>query len=136
MVFAVCLKVFTGFSGRRFSTDLEEGFDKGYLTRKINGTMVWQFMECPLLTPVLHQLITASSLPLKTIETVFAPDSTGFSTSRFVRWFDEKYGVTRSGREWVKAHVMCGTKTHIVTAVRGTPLLEFKHRPAENAPRG
>jgi transposase len=89
----------------------------GYLTRKINGTLVWQFMESQLLTPVLHQLITASSLPLRAVETVFAPDSTGFSTSRFVRWFDEKYGVTRSGREWFKAHVMCGTKTHIVTAV-------------------
>src|SRR5207245_5278807 len=47
----------------------------------------------------------------------FAPDSTGFSTSRFVKWFDEKYGVTRSGHDWVKAHVMCGVKTNIVTAV-------------------
>jgi hypothetical protein len=37
---------------------------------------------------------------------VFAPDFTGFSTSRFVRWFDEKYGVTRSGKDWVKAHAI------------------------------
>src|SRR5205807_1399479 len=46
----------------------------------------------------------------------FAPDSSGFSTSRFIRWYDEKYG-TQSGRAWVKAHAICGVKTNIVTAV-------------------
>src|SRR5262249_12102299 len=46
-----------------------------------------------------------------------APDSSGFSTSRFVRWFDEKYGTERSGHAWVKAHAVCGVKTNIVTAV-------------------
>lgn len=56
-------------------------------------------------------------MPLRGVETVFAPDSTGFSTSRFVRWYDEKYGVERSGRAWVKAHAMVGTKTNIITAV-------------------
>jgi hypothetical protein len=56
-------------------------------------------------------------LPLKTVEMVFAPDSTGFRCSRFVRWYDEKYGVERSGHDWVKAHATCGVKTNIVTAV-------------------
>jgi transposase len=35
-----------------------------------------------------------------------------------VRWFDEKYGQERSGREWVKARMMTGCKTNVVTAVR------------------
>jgi transposase len=117
MVFTAVYKVYSTFSGRRFCTDMEEAFDKGYVTKKTNGMMNWQFMESPLLTPVLQQLITVSSLPLRTIETTFAPDSTGFSTSRFVRWFDEKYGATRSGRDWVKAHCMAGTRTHCITAV-------------------
>ncbi len=76
-----------------------------------------KYMESEELTPVLHKLITQSSLPLRAVETVFAPDSTGFSTSRFVRWYDEKYGVQRSGKDWVKAHVMTGVKTNVVTAV-------------------
>jgi transposase len=71
-----------------------------------------------LLTPVLEQLIAASSKPLSIVETEFAVDSSGFSTSRFVRWFDEKYGCHRSGREWVKCHIACGVRTHVVTAVR------------------
>jgi hypothetical protein len=38
-------------------------------------------------------------------------------TSRFVRWFDQKYGAERKKAEWVKAHIMCGVKTNVVTAV-------------------
>jgi transposase len=129
MVFTAVYKVYSTLSGRRFCTDLEESFAKGFLTRKVNGMMAWQFMESELLTPVLHQLITTSSLPLRAVETVFAPDSTGFSTSRFVRWFDEKYGTTRSGRDWVKAHCMAGVKTHVITAV------EIHDRDAADCPQ-
>src|SRR5947209_19232252 len=52
----------------------------------------------------------------RTIETTFAVDSSGFSTSRFVRWYDHKYGVERKEHEWVKVHLACGVKTHVVTA--------------------
>ena len=45
-------------------------------------------------------------------------DSSGFSTCRFVRWFDEKYGVERSGRDWVKVHLITGVQTNVVTAAR------------------
>jgi hypothetical protein len=55
-------------------------------------------------------------MPLRAVETTFAPDSSGFSTSRFVKWYDEKYGE-RSGREWVKAHILTGVKTNVVVAV-------------------
>src|SRR5262249_31849371 len=47
----------------------------------------------------------------------FAVDSSGFSTCRFVKWFDYKYGKTMEEREWVKAHLVCGVKTNVVTAV-------------------
>jgi hypothetical protein len=39
-----------------------------------------------------------------------------FGTSKFERWYDEKYGATRTRAEWVKAHVCCGVKTNVVTA--------------------
>jgi transposase len=117
-VFAMAFKVYSTFSSRRFSCDLADAHAKGYVTRVISGIKVCAFFENPDLTPVLHDLIVRSSLPLRAVETVFAPDSTGFSTSRFVRWYDEKYGVQRSGKDWVKAHAICGVKTNIVTAVR------------------
>ena len=73
--------------------------------------------EDPDLIPVLRRLIIESSLPLKVVEVDFAVDSSGFTTSRFIRWVDHKYGVVRQQHEWVKVHLMCGVKTNIVTAV-------------------
>ena len=69
------------------------------------------------MTPFLYQLIERSALPLRAVETTFAPDSSGFSTSRFVRWFDHKYGTPRQKHDWVKVSVMTGVKTNVVTAV-------------------
>jgi len=117
VVFACCLKVFTTFSARRFACDLADAHASGYLSALMHSVSVCAYLEDKNLTPVLHRLIVQSSLPLKAVETTFAPDSTGFSTSRFVRWYDEKYGVERSGHDWVKAHVATGTKTNIITAV-------------------
>jgi transposase len=104
-------------SARRFACDLKDAHEKGYTSTTMHPLRICFYLENPLLTPVLQDLIVRSSLPLRSVETTFAPDSTGFSTSRFVRWFDEKYGVTRSGHDWVKAHAICGVKTNIVTAV-------------------
>jgi transposase len=117
MIFASAYKVYSTLSSRRFGTDLADAQEKGFLTHKIHPVMVGHFLNNPALTQVLQDLIVQSSLPLRAIETVFAPDSTGFRTSRFVRWFDEKYGRERSGKDWVKAHAICGVKTNIVTAV-------------------
>jgi transposase len=117
IVFACAFKVFSTFSSRRFQCDLNAALEKGYLSEPMHSVRVCAYLDSPFLTPVLHALIARSSLPLKTVETVFAPDSTGFSTSRFVKWYDEKYGVERSGHDWVKAHAICGVKTNIVTAV-------------------
>jgi transposase len=117
-VFAMTYKVYEGFSSRRFASDLRDAHKAGYLSRPIPGPKVCAFLTNPAYAPLLTDLIVRSSLPLRAVETQFAPDSSGFSTGRFVRWYDEKYGVTRSSHDWVKVHLMCGTKTHIVTAVR------------------
>lgn len=129
MVFASAFKVYSTVSSRRFACDLEDAHAKGYLSQLMHSVSVCAFLENPLMTPALQSLIIQSGLPLRAVETVFAPDSTGFSTSRFIRWFDEKYGVTRSGHDWVKAHVMCGTKTNIITAV------EILNRDAGDSPQ-
>jgi transposase len=126
-VFVMALKVFTGFSGRRAHADLGSAWKAGYLSKHIPGIKVSSFFENADLRPVLVELIMQSSRPLRSVETKFAPDSTGFSACRFIRWFDEKYGE-RSGRDWVKAHAICGVKTNIITHV------EIGHRDANDSP--
>ena len=69
------------------------------------------------MTEVLSGLVKVSALPLKAVEVDFAVDSTGFTTTRFERWFDHKWGKERSKREWVKLHAMTGVRTNVVTSV-------------------
>jgi Transposase DDE domain/SWIM zinc finger len=116
-VFASAFKVYSTVSSRRFACDLEDAFKNGFLYRLMHAVSICAYLEEKDMTPVLQRLIVQSSLPLRQVETDFATDSSGFSTSRFVRWYDEKYGCTRSGKEWVKAHICTGVKTNIVTHV-------------------
>ena len=139
-LFSVCFKVWSTLSSRRFDCDLQEAVARGRLSRPLHPNKVNCFLEDAELTPYLKTLVMRSSLPLKAIETDFAVDSTGFSTSKFVRWFDHKYGVVKKEHNWVKAHLACGVNTHIVTAVAiyhrdaaDCPLLpELVKRTAEN----
>jgi transposase len=127
-VFAFVFKVYSTISMRRFMSDLRAAHEKGYMIKPIHFASVAHYMENPECTPILQDLIVKSALPLKAIESDFAVDSSGFSTSRFVRWFDHKYGVERTGHDWVKVHLMCGVKTNVVTAV------EIHERSAADAP--
>jgi hypothetical protein len=51
-----------------------------------------------------------SATPRGVIESQIAIDRTGFSTSRFTKWFDENYGATDVKSHWVKVHVVCGRR--------------------------
>jgi transposase len=116
-LFAMTFKVYSTFSTRRFHCDRQDAHAKGHLSNPVPSMKICAFLDNKDFTPILHALIAQSSFPLRAVETRFAPDSTGFSTSRFVRWYDEKYGLTRSGKDWVKAHAISGVKTNIITAV-------------------
>ena len=117
MVFACAYKVYSGFSSRRFASDMREAHADGLVSTTAHFNRVSSYLSNPDLTPILQNLVTLSSLPLKAVEMDFAADSSGFSTSRFMRWYNKKWGREIDNREWVKAHVMCGVNTHIVTAV-------------------
>ena len=129
MVFACTFKVYSGFSARRFQSDLDDAHAKGYLTKSPHFNGVLQYLEDPALTPILYRLIVESSLPLTAIETDFAVDSTGFTSCRFDRWYDHKYGRFVREHSWVKAHFMCGVKTNVITAV------EIRDKDAADSPR-
>jgi transposase len=116
-LFAACFKVYSTISARRFMTDLRDAQDKGFIGKAPCYNSIFNCLEDEAITPILKAMIVESSLPLKTVEVDFATDSSGFSTSRFVRWFDHKYGKVRAEHHWVKCHLTCGVKTNIVTAV-------------------
>jgi hypothetical protein len=115
-IFAVVFKVYSTMSGRRFMSDLADAKEKGYVNRLPSFAAVFHVLENEGTAEVLEKLIAESANPLKVVETKFAVDSSGFSGSRFDRWFDVKWNDVRSIRAWAKAHIMCGVTTNIVTA--------------------
>ncbi|MGA2158861.1 MAG: transposase [Dehalococcoidia bacterium] len=121
VIFALAFKVYSTMSGRRFTSDLLEAQNDGLLTKAPHYNSAFRYLENPKLTPLLKALIEQSASPLRAVETDFAVDSSGFSTTTYSRWFDHKYGKERTRQTWVKTHLMCGVKTHVVTSVEATP---------------
>lgn len=121
VIFGLVFKGYTTMSGRRFMSDFREAETKELVSKLPSFTSSFRYLENPELTPLLKALIEQSASPLRAIETDFAVDSSGFSTTTYARWFDHKWGKERSRQTWVKTHLMCGVKTHIVTSVEATP---------------
>lgn len=122
MLFAMAFKVYSTVSGRRFISDLKDAHGKGYISQLPCYNSIFNYFESDSLTPYLQMLIEESSLPLASIESDFAVDSSGLSTCRFVQWVQAKYfdPQVREKKDWIKIHLMCGVKTNVVTAVEIT----------------
>ncbi len=115
-VFAAAYKVFVGFSARRFMSDLRAAHAQGHLSRLPHFNSIFNYLEAPSLTPLLHKLITVTSLPLRAVESDFAIDSSGFSTTGTVTWFNTKFGHDVDNHDWIKLHLVTGVKTNVVTS--------------------
>jgi transposase len=129
-LFAAVFKVYSTVSGRRFTCDLQDALHEGHVAHAPHYNSVFRVLEDEATTPVLHDLIGRSSLPLTAVEQDFAIDSSGFGSSRFVKWFDTKHGTERRQADWVKAHLCVGVRTQIVTAVRLGNEHDGQHFPA------
>ena len=120
IVFASVMKIYGTLSGRRTATDLRNCEARGYVGSAPHYNTVFKYLEDPTLSPILKALIEESATPLKAVETDFAIDGTGFSTCNYVRWYDAKYGRAMKAHTWLKAHLMCGVKTNVVTSCEVT----------------
>lgn len=120
MIFNSVMKIYSTFSLRRFMSDVRIAKEMGLVDSVPSYASVGHFLQKEELTPILKNLIHLSSLPLKDVEVDFAGDATGFSTSRFARWFDYKWGKEKKERIWIKCHAMAGVKTNIIVGVEIT----------------
>jgi transposase len=140
MLFGSVMKVYTGFSLRRFMSDMKIAHDYGLVSEVPCYSSLSNFMNKEEVKPILENLITLSAMPLREVENSFAVDSSGFSTSRYARWFDYKWGKEKKYKVWIKAHINTGVKTNIITSVKVTEgqendspqLAELIRKTAEN----
>jgi hypothetical protein len=119
VVFCAALKVYSTVSARRCMSDLQDAHAKGYISKVPHYNSIFNYFEMPELTPILQELIVESSLPLKTIESDFGIDSSGFGTSNVVRWQNARY-AQKDRHGWLKVPLMVGIKTNVVTSIEIT----------------
>jgi transposase len=115
-LFIAAYKVYSTASSRRFMTDLREAHAAGLVSKAWHFNSVLNCIEDPTLTPILYDLVTASAAPLKSVESTFAIDSTGFGTQQYYRHFTAKYGREQVSHDWLKLHALVGTTTNIIAA--------------------
>lgn len=119
LFFSSALKVYTQFSLRRFMSDLDNAKEKGYVNRKPCFASIGHYLQKEELTPVLKNMIKQTAETLKSVETKFAIDSSGFRTNSFNQYCQEKHGATKKNI-WLKAHLLSGVKTNIVCSAEIT----------------
>ena len=128
MIFACAVRVYSTLSGRRAACDLKDAYDKGYLSKLPSYNVVFKYFESEQLTPYLYHMISQAAVPLRTVETGIAVDSSGFRTQGYVRWFNARYGHEQENHDWLKAHIATGVKTNVITSV------EISDRHANDGP--
>lgn len=116
-IYAAVFKVYSLSSARRFSGELAEAHEAGYIGKCPHFNSVLNVFDREETTPILKGMLHTSALPLKAVECDWAVDSTGFATTKYTSWFDHKWGKERRKANFVKAHIICGVRTNVVPAV-------------------
>ena len=120
VIYGATMKVYSGMSGRRASSDIRACVEKGFIDADPHYNTILRYLNKPELTPLFKTLIDESAAPLAPVESCFAADGTGFHTSTYARWFDYKHGKDRKYQKWIKLHAMVGARTNVMTAVEVT----------------
>lgn len=120
ILFCAALKVYTRNPCRRGKWTWRYAYEKGLLSCVPSRQTVMRYMADPGLFPWIYLAVVESAKPLSSMDTIFAPDSSGFSSRVFDRWFVHKWGRTVAETRWIKLHLMAGCRTHIVVAAEAT----------------
>ena len=117
-LFACIYKIYSGFSGRRFMTDMKSAQEGGFVAKAMSYNSIFPLPGKSRFDTDFDrsdcEVIVAAQGNRRRLRGRFRVDS---HRPKFTRWFDVKYGKFCEEHTWVKAHIACGTKTHIVTAV-------------------
>ena len=118
-LFCAVQKVYSQLSSRRAHSLFQNAVERKQIDHAPYFNVTSAVFNNPEITPILHELVTLSALPVAELETDFAVDSTGFRTTGFSVYNGMKHGEKKQ-HKWIKAHLACGVKTNIVTSIEIT----------------
>ncbi|MFZ3148152.1 MAG: IS5 family transposase [Methanothrix sp.] len=115
-LFCSIQKVYSQLSSRRASGLFQNATERGQINHAPHFNSPSKLFNNEEMTPILHELVTLSALPVAGLENDFSVDSTGFRITTFNAYNGMKHGQKKE-HQWVKAHLCAGVKTNIVAAV-------------------
>lgn len=115
-LFCAVKKVSGMKSLRRSQSGFNQAESDGIIESSCHYNTVSNTMCDASVTPILHELVRLSASPLAEIEHNFSIDSSGFRTTNFNTWIDEKYGEQRK-HAYLKCHIASGNLTNVVSDV-------------------
>ena len=120
LLFCCGLKLYFQMPSRRLISILKVAKELGYIQTVPHFNTILNYLKRKELTPILKELLTLSSLPLKEVEKKFAVDATGFSTNQYESWLNVRTASPSKRSKFVKVHAMCGVFTNILTSLEIT----------------
>ena len=115
-LFCAIQKVYSQLSSRRAYSLFQNATEKGQISHAPHFNATSELFNKSEITPILHKLITLSALHVAGLETDFSVDSTGFRTTTFGAYCEDKYGKSKE-HHWLKAHMCAGAKTNIIASI-------------------
>ena len=115
-LFCAIQKVYSQLSSRCAFSLFQNATEKGQISHAPYFNLPSALFNKPEMTPILHELVSLSALPVAGLESDFSVDSTGFRTTCFSAYNGVKHGQKKE-HQWVKAHLCAGVKTNIVAVV-------------------
>ena len=115
-VFCAIQKTYECLSAERTSYVRAQAARAGFIERDYYFDVVSKFLCRPESTDILMDVLARSAFPLRAFENRCVADSTGFRTTRFHQYREEKYNPGRRNT-WLKAHALVGVRTHAVVSV-------------------
>jgi transposase len=121
LFFSAGIKVYSDYSGRKVMSDVKHSEGAGYIKNSPHFNTLKEFFNCPATYDLLQKLLTISAMPLRKLEDKYSIDSSGFGSYQYERWQRVKWGSKKGFRNYLKGHIMIGTKTNIICSCEITP---------------
>lgn len=96
-------------------------YEAGWISKVPHFNTLKDFMNCEAVYDLLKRLLTISAMPLRNLENQYSIDSSGFGTYTRERWNRVKWGKNVQYKDYLKGHIVIGTKTNIICNVEVTP---------------
>jgi len=121
LFFCAGLKLYTGYSGRKAMSDIKSAKEACYISKAPHYNTLTEFLGCSATYDLLLKLLTISAMPLRKLEDKYSLDSSGFGSYQYERWQKAKWKTKRGFRNYLKGHIVIGTRTNIICSCEVTP---------------